>query len=61
MIISQPINVPLFYIRLDAPLKEVKPLGYNFSSRFMGQLASVVEQTVITVIGERKSSRSLKL
>lgn len=61
MIFFQPINVPHFYVRLDSPLKEVKPLGYHFSSRFMGQLASVVEQTVKTVIGEWKSNRGLLL
>ena len=31
-------------------LKEVKPLGYYIPSAFVRQLASVVEETIVTVI-----------
>ena len=61
MIFFQPIYVSLFYIRLDSSLKEIKPLGYHFSSRFVGQLASIVEQTVKTKVGEWKTSHGVAL
>ena len=61
MIFFQPIYVPLFYIRLYSSLKEIKPLGYHFSSRFVGQLASIVEENVKTIVGQWKTSHGVAL
>ena len=42
-------------------MKVVIPLGDHFSARFVGQLASIIKQTVETVVGERHPDQTVFL